>query len=217
MFLPGESPWTGEPGRIQSIRSQRVGHDWSCLAGILSKHTWQININQKVGRGSGKPDQNSRKKLRKFSKNNSHLKRQKKENAAWLQISMESLVNLFYLRREHSHIKWTCYNIGENKTRSPPVCSMKHILNNLILKPEWKHHKQWKLYFQMYVDLKKKKEKKPLSKMLINDINTIMKEHFNRTTLIWVVRKLALTRTGLICCRYLHGAGPSQSLRNGCL
>lgn len=130
---------------------------------------------------------------------------------------MESLVNLFYLRREHSHIKWTCHNIRENKTRSPPICSMKHILNNLILKPDWKHHKQWKLYFQMYVDLKKKK-RKPLSKMLINDINTIIKEHFNRTTSIfWVVRKLALTRTGLICCQYLYGAGPSQILRNGCL
>ena len=26
-FLPGESPWTEEPGRQQSIRWQRVGHD----------------------------------------------------------------------------------------------------------------------------------------------------------------------------------------------
>ena len=26
-FLPGESPWTEEPGGLQSIRSQRVGHD----------------------------------------------------------------------------------------------------------------------------------------------------------------------------------------------
>jgi len=25
--LPGESPWTEEPGRLQSIRSYRVGHD----------------------------------------------------------------------------------------------------------------------------------------------------------------------------------------------
>ena len=31
--------------------------------------------------------------------------------------------------------------------------------------------------------------------MLINNINTIIKEHFNRTTLIWVVRKSALSRT----------------------
>ena len=28
VFLPGESPWTEEPGRLQSIGSQRVGHDW---------------------------------------------------------------------------------------------------------------------------------------------------------------------------------------------
>jgi len=25
--LPGESPWTEEPGRLQSMGSQRVGHD----------------------------------------------------------------------------------------------------------------------------------------------------------------------------------------------
>ena len=27
VFLPGESPWTEEPGRLQSIGSQRVGHN----------------------------------------------------------------------------------------------------------------------------------------------------------------------------------------------
>ena len=27
VFLPGESPWTEEPGRLQFIGSQRVGHD----------------------------------------------------------------------------------------------------------------------------------------------------------------------------------------------
>ena len=29
VFLPGESPWAEEPGRLQSMGSQRVGHDWS--------------------------------------------------------------------------------------------------------------------------------------------------------------------------------------------
>ena len=28
-FLPGESPWTEEPGGLQSMESQRVGHDWA--------------------------------------------------------------------------------------------------------------------------------------------------------------------------------------------
>ena len=28
VFLPGESPWTEEPGRLQSMRLQRVPHDW---------------------------------------------------------------------------------------------------------------------------------------------------------------------------------------------
>ena len=27
VFLPGESPWTEEPGRLQSIGSQRVRHN----------------------------------------------------------------------------------------------------------------------------------------------------------------------------------------------
>ena len=28
VFLPGESPWTKEPGGLQSMGSQRVRHDW---------------------------------------------------------------------------------------------------------------------------------------------------------------------------------------------
>ena len=32
LFLPGESPWTEEPGGLQSMGSQRVRHDWSDLA-----------------------------------------------------------------------------------------------------------------------------------------------------------------------------------------
>ena len=27
VLLPGEAPWTEEPGGLQSIRSQRIGHD----------------------------------------------------------------------------------------------------------------------------------------------------------------------------------------------
>ena len=29
VFLPGESPWTEELGGLQSMGSQRVGHDWA--------------------------------------------------------------------------------------------------------------------------------------------------------------------------------------------
>ena len=29
VFLPGESPWTEEPGGLQSMGSQRVAHDWA--------------------------------------------------------------------------------------------------------------------------------------------------------------------------------------------
>ena len=36
VFLPGEIPWTEEPGGLQSIGLQRVGYDWSDLA-LLSR------------------------------------------------------------------------------------------------------------------------------------------------------------------------------------
>ena len=29
VFLPGECPWTEEPGRLQSMELQRVRHDWT--------------------------------------------------------------------------------------------------------------------------------------------------------------------------------------------
>ena len=32
LFLPGEFPWTEEPGGLQSIALQRVGHDWGNLS-----------------------------------------------------------------------------------------------------------------------------------------------------------------------------------------
>ena len=29
VFVPGESPWTEEPGGLQSVGSENIGHDWS--------------------------------------------------------------------------------------------------------------------------------------------------------------------------------------------
>ena len=37
VFLPGEAPWTGEPGGLQSMGSQRVGHDGSDLPADFGK------------------------------------------------------------------------------------------------------------------------------------------------------------------------------------
>ena len=34
VFLPGESPWTEEPGGLQAIGSQRVGHNCNNLASM---------------------------------------------------------------------------------------------------------------------------------------------------------------------------------------
>ena len=38
--LPEESPWTEEPDRLQSIGSQRVGHDSRDLAPTHGKEWW---------------------------------------------------------------------------------------------------------------------------------------------------------------------------------
>ena len=35
--LPGESPWTEEPGRLESMGSQRVRYDWA----TKHTHTWR--------------------------------------------------------------------------------------------------------------------------------------------------------------------------------
>ena len=39
VFLPGESPWTEEPGGLQSMRLQRDGHDWAtkhiCIVDVV--------------------------------------------------------------------------------------------------------------------------------------------------------------------------------------
>ena len=39
-ILPGESPWTEDPGGLQSMGSQRVGHDWA------SKHKYSVSFSQ---------------------------------------------------------------------------------------------------------------------------------------------------------------------------
>ena len=40
VFLPGESPWMEEPGGLQSMGSQRVGHDWMTSFTHSLKHWW---------------------------------------------------------------------------------------------------------------------------------------------------------------------------------
>ena len=45
VFLPGESPCTKEPGRLQSIGSQRVRRDWSDLAAVSwISHCWNRHV-----------------------------------------------------------------------------------------------------------------------------------------------------------------------------
>ena len=38
VFLLGESPWTEEPGGLESMGSQRVGHDWATKHSTCGKH-----------------------------------------------------------------------------------------------------------------------------------------------------------------------------------
>ena len=42
VFLPGKIPWREEPGRLQSMGSQRVGHDWT--TSLLLSHVDKITI-----------------------------------------------------------------------------------------------------------------------------------------------------------------------------
>ena len=39
VLLPGETPWTKEPGRLQSMGSQRVGRNWA-----TKYSTWEENL-----------------------------------------------------------------------------------------------------------------------------------------------------------------------------
>ena len=67
VFLPGEIPWTEEPGGLQSIGLQRVRHGWSDLAHtctltqskLIPFTTWQANRDKscwgKVATLFGKP------------------------------------------------------------------------------------------------------------------------------------------------------------------
>ena len=43
-ILAWRMPWTEEPGRLWSIRSQTVGHDWSNLALSTSNSTWRQEL-----------------------------------------------------------------------------------------------------------------------------------------------------------------------------
>ena len=38
VFWPGELPWTEEPGRLQSVESQRVGHNWATFTQSFVGH-----------------------------------------------------------------------------------------------------------------------------------------------------------------------------------
>ena len=44
VFLPGESQWTEEPGRLQAKGSQKVGHDWVTKA----QHMYVYSCEQKL-------------------------------------------------------------------------------------------------------------------------------------------------------------------------
>ena len=39
VFLPGESPWTEEPGKLQSLGLQRVRHDWETKHSTAQAHS----------------------------------------------------------------------------------------------------------------------------------------------------------------------------------
>ena len=44
VFLPGESPWREEPGGLQSMRSQRIGHNWATKHSISTRRILNANM-----------------------------------------------------------------------------------------------------------------------------------------------------------------------------
>ena len=45
VFLPGKTPWTEEPGRLQFMGSPRVGHSWVCVHTGAHTHTHTQRLN----------------------------------------------------------------------------------------------------------------------------------------------------------------------------
>ena len=41
VLLPGKIPWMEEPGRLQSIRSLRIGHDWATSLSLFTFMHWR--------------------------------------------------------------------------------------------------------------------------------------------------------------------------------
>ena len=52
-ILAWRIPWTEEPGRLQSIGSQRVRHDWGDLAHIAHSHTSTLLLGSSPGEETG--------------------------------------------------------------------------------------------------------------------------------------------------------------------
>ena len=50
-YLPGETPWTEEPGGLESMASQRVGPDWGNLAHTAQCSIWEnlVTLVKKTG------------------------------------------------------------------------------------------------------------------------------------------------------------------------
>ena len=53
VFLPAESPWTEEPGGLQSMGSQRVGHDWVTNQSTQTQHSTSEKPYSHLSRGRG--------------------------------------------------------------------------------------------------------------------------------------------------------------------
>ena len=49
VFLPGESPWTEKPGRLQSMGSQRFGHDQATKPSAAAQPMANRNASQHNG------------------------------------------------------------------------------------------------------------------------------------------------------------------------
>ena len=55
VFLPAESPWTEEPGGLQSMGLQRVGHDWVTKPSTAEGRKFLLPVSTLDGAGRASP------------------------------------------------------------------------------------------------------------------------------------------------------------------
>ena len=106
-ILAWRIPWTEKPGGLQSMRLQRVGHDWATEHACLKKKKWK----KRKGRKKTRRKQTGRKKEKDEERKKGERERgrtgRKKENGQLRPISLGTYISNKNLhRRKNIHNAW---------------------------------------------------------------------------------------------------------------